>query len=73
MQGAFSGGWETMEETFNGWRLEHKKNWFGGEYKYRIIDPYDYQRAIGSEQKMKELFEDIKHQLKEQEKNHNTR
>ena len=70
MEGAIRGGWKTVEETFAGWRLEHKKIWFRDKYIYRIVDPYDYQRAIGSEQKMKQLFEDIKHQLKEQEKNH---
>ena len=70
IDGSFSGGWKAME-TFADWRLEHKRIMFRD--RYRIIDPYDYQRANGSEQKMKESFMHIKRQLREQQNNLNTR
>lgn len=54
-------GWENLDEI-NGWRLQRKKVPFRGMV-YRIIDPKDFQRANGSEQKMRESFDKIKEQV----------
>ena len=54
-------GWENLDEI-NGWRLQRKKVPFRGMV-YRIIDPKDFQRANGSEQKMRESFNHIKEQI----------
>ena len=56
-------GWENLDEI-NGWRLQRKKVPFRGMV-YRIIDPKDFQRANGSEQKMRESFKHIKKQILE--------
>lgn len=60
-------GWENLDEI-NGWRLQRKKVLFRGMV-YRIIDPKDFQRANGSEQKMRESFNHIKEQIKDSKKN----
>lgn len=51
--------WSIIDEM-DGWRLQKRE--FGGEL-YRIIDPLDYQRAVGSAEKMRQSFEAIKQQI----------
>lgn len=59
-------GWETLD-SINGWRLQRSNTLFNG-LVYRIVDPYDYQRANGSEEKMQEAFANIKKQIKDNKK-----
>ena len=54
-------GWETLD-SINGWHLQRSNTLFNG-LVYRIIDPYDYQRANGNEEKMRAAFTSIKSQL----------
>lgn len=56
-------GWETLD-SINGWRLQRSNTLFNG-LVYRIVDPYDYQRANGNEEKMRTAFDCIKNQYKE--------
>ena len=57
-------GWQNLDET-KGWRLQRNQVLFRGTL-CRIVDPKDFQRALGSEKKMREAFEHIKKQVKEQ-------
>ena len=50
--------WET-KETFDGWQLQKIK--IGSTF--RIVDPRDFIRASGREEKMRESFENIREQL----------
>ena len=54
-------GWETLD-SINGWRLQKSNTLFNG-LVYRIVDPYDYQRANGCEKKMQAAFTSIRSQL----------
>ena len=56
-------GWQNLDET-KGWRLQRNQVLFRGTL-CRIVDPKDFQRALGSEKKMREAFEHIKKQVKE--------
>lgn len=62
-------GWENLDEI-NGWRLQRKKVPFRGMV-YRIIDPKDFQRANGSEQKMREAFNNIRIQIEKRKAREN--
>ena len=55
-------GWETLD-SINGWRLQRSNTLFNG-LVYRIVDPYDYQKANGCEEKMRAAFDGIKDQYK---------
>ncbi len=50
--------WKTVDE-FDGWQLQKSK--YGGNY--RIVDPRDFLRASGGEEKMRESFNAIREQL----------
>ena len=50
-------GDETVD-AFEGWKLQHVMLGL-----YRIVDPLDYQRAVGSEQAMRKSFEVVRSQL----------
>ena len=54
-------GWETLD-SINGWRLQKSNTLFNG-LVYRIVDPYDYQKANGDANKMHESFNNITRQL----------
>lgn len=60
-------GWETLD-SISGWRLQRSNTLINGEL-YRIVDPFDYQRANGGEQKMFMSFENIKRQIISEIKN----
>ena len=50
--------WKTVDE-FDGWQLQKSK--YGGNY--RIVDPRDFLRASGGEEKMRESFKSIRDHL----------
>ena len=52
--------WKTLEE-FRHWKLQ--KNAMTN--RYRIVDPRDFRRAVGSGEKMRKAFESVKKQLRE--------
>ena len=56
--------WKTLEE-FHHWRFQKNEIWMTSTY--RIVDPRDFQRAHGSEEKMRKAFESVKEQWRASE------
>ena len=58
------GGWKTLDDA-DGWLFQQKKVLLRGII-YRVVDPKDFQRISGKdEKKMRKIFEDIKKQINE--------